>query len=86
MSDASAKNYPSAVILDFASMQRNLAPQEGGATAEDMLAYHFTDDRQQTPAFVFQRVNEENGEEDRFRLVYLDPSLEWLWKDVNRGR
>jgi hypothetical protein len=78
MSDVSVKNYPFAAILDFVSIQRNLAPQERSATAQGVLAYHFTDDRQQTPALAFRRVDGEDCEEDRFRLVYLDPSLEQL--------
>jgi hypothetical protein len=78
----SVKSYSYAAIRDVVSTQRNLAHQE--ITAEGVLAYHFTDDVQQTPAFTLQLVDGED--DDQFHLMYLDPSLERLWKDeMKRG-
>jgi hypothetical protein len=82
LTGVSVKSYSYAIIRDVVSTQRNLAPQE--ITVEGVLTYHFTDDSPQTLAFALQLVDGEDG--DQFHLMYLDPSLERLWKDeMKRG-
>lgn len=82
LTGVSVKSYSYAAIRDVVSTQRNLAPQE--ITVEGVLAYHFTDDVQQTLAFTLKLVD--GVDDDQFHLMYLDPSLERLWKDeMKRG-
>lgn len=45
------------------------------------LLYRFNNE-EQTPAIGLQQVDGESDEEEKFTLVYLDPSLEQAWKSV----
>lgn len=50
------------------------------------LFYRFTDDEVETPALGFREHHLE-GETDLYLLVYIDPSIEALWKhEMDRER
>jgi len=93
------ERYPQSVITGFIRGQRNLEKVHGMSVGEAKEVersycmdgpihqlYRFTDDEIGTVALAFQNVPLEPGDtEIMLGLVYIDPSIEPLWRqEMNR--